>query len=146
MTSKLQYADVMAVLEDAGCRITDARRSIVALLKGKKDGFSAEEINEELLWVGRATVYRTLKLLIEKGVLCKLFTVSGSAKYAVSKFGHHHHTVCVACGTVGEFRDAPVERLLRSVEQYVEGEIVGHILELHIMCPTCVGKRVRPGN
>ena len=141
MTGKLQYVDVMAVLEDAGCRITYARRSIVDLLKGKEDGFSAEEINRELSLVGRATVYRTLKLLIENGVLCKLFTVSGSPKYAVSKFGHHHHTVCVACGVVGEFRDAPVERLLKSVEQYVEGVIVGHILELHIMCSTCSDRR-----
>ena len=64
MTTKLQYQDLLAIMEDSGHRVTEARRSIVVLLNGKEDGFTAEQINRELSWVGRATVYRTLKLLI----------------------------------------------------------------------------------
>ena len=138
MTTKLQYEDLLAIIEDSGHRVTEARRSIVALLNGKEDGFTAEQINRELSWVGRATVYRTLKLLINQGVLCKLFSHTGSPRYAVSKFGHHHHTICIKCGSVNEFRDSTVERLLKSIEQDIDGSIVGHRLELYVECPSCI--------
>ncbi len=137
MTTKYQSEDLLAIMEDAGYRLTDTRRSIVSFLNRQSDGFTAEQVNDELLWVGRATVYRTLKLLMNEGVLCKLFSEKGSPKYAVSKFGHHHHTVCVKCGGVGEFRDSTVERLLKSIEGDIEGEIVGHRLELYVMCLNC---------
>jgi Fur family ferric uptake transcriptional regulator len=138
MTTKLRQDDLLAVIEDAGHRVTDARRSIVALLDGKGEGFSAEEINRGVKGVGRATVYRTLKLLLASGVLCKLISQTGSPRYAVSKFGHHHHAVCVRCGRVSEFRDSTVERLLKSIEQDINGSIVGHRLELFILCNVCL--------
>ena len=137
MTTKFRYEDLVAVIEDAGHRVTDARRSIVELLSDKQDGFSAEDIKLGLPWVGRATIYRTLKLLIKEGVLCKLFAPDGSPKYTVSKFGHHHHAICVRCERVSEFRDSMVERLLRSVEPEIQGSIVGHRLELYVLCPDC---------
>jgi Fur family ferric uptake transcriptional regulator len=138
MSLKYQTEDLLAVIEDAGHRVTNARRSIVSLLTGKDDGFTAEQINQELIWVGRATVYRTLKLLMNEGVLCKLFSHTGSPTYAVSKFGHHHHTICVKCGGISEFRDSTVERLLKSIDQDIEGTIVGHRLELYIICSNCM--------
>ena len=150
MTTKYQSEDLLAIIEDAGYRLTDTRRSIISFLDQQagscsnvcsplheRHGFSAEEINEELTLVGRATVYRTLKLLVDEGVLCKLFSQDGSPKYAVSQFGHHHHTLCVKCGSVGEFRDATVERLMKSIEEGTEGSIVGHRFELYEICPSC---------
>ena len=105
----------MAVLEDQGYRSTAPRRAIVQLLERKQDGFSAEDICNELPSVGRATVYRTIKLLLNAGVICKLALMDGAPMYSLSRIEHHHHTVCVRCGTVGEFRAATVERLLRAV-------------------------------
>jgi Fur family ferric uptake transcriptional regulator len=137
MTTKLKQDDLLAVMEDAGHRVTDARRAIVELLDGKDEGFAAEEINQGLANVGRATVFRTLKLLLGKGVLCKLISQTGAPRYAVSKFGHHHHAICVKCGSVSEFRDSTVERLLKSIDQDINGSIVGHRLELYILCPNC---------
>ncbi len=57
--------DLLAVLEDNGHRVTSPRRSVISLLEDKYDGFSAEEISIELPGVGRATVYRTIKLLLQ---------------------------------------------------------------------------------
>ena len=130
--------DLMAVLEDQGYRSTAPRRAIVQLLEGKQEGFSAEEICEELPTVGRATVYRTIKLLLNAGVICKLALMDGAPMYSLSRIEHHHHTVCVRCGIVGEFRAATVERLLRAVGDDIPGDIIGHRIEFYVTCDRCL--------
>ena len=127
----------MAVLEDRGYRVTEPRRSVLSLLDRKEEGFSAEEICKELQGVGRATVYRTIKLLLEAGVVCKLVLPDGGSKYSLARVEHHHHTVCVTCGTVGEFRDVTIERLMRTIGDDISGQIVGHRMEFYIICQSC---------
>ena len=130
--------DLMAVLEDQGYRSTVPRRAIIELLERKGEGFTVEEISEELPSVGRATVYRTIKLLLEAGVVCKLALMNGGPKYSLSRIEHHHHTVCIKCGNVGEFRAATVERLLRAIAGDIPGEIVGHRIEFYVTCDQCL--------
>ena len=130
--------DLMAILEDKGYRSTVPRRAITALLERKQGGFSVEEISDELPLVGRATVYRTIKLLLKAGVVCKLAMMDGAPKYSLSRVEHHHHTVCVSCGTVGEFRAATVERMLRAIGDDIPGEIAGHRVEFYITCDRCL--------
>ena len=132
--------DLLAVLEDRGYRTTGPRRSIVSLLDQKEEGFSAEGICLELPQVGRATVYRTIKLLLEAGVICKLALPDGAPKYTLARAEHHHHTVCVRCGTVDEFRDVTIERLLRTIGDEIAGEIVGHRMEFYTVCQQCLAK------
>ena len=129
--------DLLAVLEDGGYRITAPRRSVIAALGRKDEGFTAEELCDELTDVGRATVYRTIKLLQKSGVICKLAMPDGAPKYSLARIEHHHHTVCVKCSAVGEFRHATIERLLRAVGQEISGEIVGHRLEVFTVCGVC---------
>ena len=128
--------DVVVLLEDRGHRVTGPRRSVIRLLDRRPEGACAEELAAALPGVGRATVYRTLKLLLETGIVCKLSTSNG-AKYSLARVGHHHHTVCVRCGTVGDFRDATIERLLRGLGDDIAGEIVGHRIEIDIVCQAC---------
>ena len=132
----------MAILEDQGYRNTASRRAVIDALQRKDEGFTAEEITEGLPGVGRATVYRTIRLLLDAGVLCKLSLPDGAPKYSLSPVEHHHHTVCVSCGTVGEFRAVTMERLLRTIGDDISGEIVGHRIEIHITCQECLAKNV----
>ena len=130
--------DIQAVLEDRGYRITEPRLAVTELLNGKKgEGFTSEQVCNELPEVGRATVYRTLKLLLEAGVVCKLSLPDGVSMYSLARFEHHHHTVCVRCGSVNEFRDLSVERLLRTLGADIAGTIVGHRMEFYIVCLAC---------
>jgi Fur family ferric uptake transcriptional regulator len=130
--------NLMAVLEDRGYRSTAPRQAIVNLLERKQSGFTVEEISEDLPSVGRATVYRTIKLLLGEGVICKLALMDGAPKYSLSRNEHHHHTVCVKCGEVGEFRAATVERLLRAIGGDIQGQVVGHRMEFYINCYQCL--------
>ena len=138
MTQSARRPNLVAVLEDRGYRLTEPRRNIISLLDRKEEGFSAEEVCDEVPSAGRATVYRTIKLLLEAGVICKLALPDGAPKYSLARVEHHHHTFCVRCGTVGEFRDATVERLLRTIGGDISGEIVGHRMEFYIVCDDCV--------
>ncbi len=132
--------DLIAILEDRGFRATGPRRDVIALLDTKDEGFSAERLAGELPGVGRATVYRTIRLLLDAGVICKLALPDGAPKYSLARAEHHHHTVCVSCGTVGEFRAVTMERLLRTIGDDISGEIVGHRIEIHITCQECLAK------
>ena len=130
--------DLMAILEDRGYRSTGPRRDVIDAIERQGASFSAEEISSELPTVGRATVYRTIKLLISAGVMCKVALPSGEPTYTIARIEHHHHTICVQCGTVGEFRDATIERLLRTIGSDISGEIVGHRMEFYITCERCL--------
>ncbi len=129
---------ILAAIEDRGYRSTAPRRAIVRVLAGKQEGFTAEEIVDELPGVGRATIFRTLKLLMEIGIVCRLNLREGDPKYSLSSVEHHHHTICVACGNVGEFQAATVERLMRGMEEDIPGQIVGHRIELYVTCDRCL--------
>ena len=138
MVASQSRPDLMSVIEDMGYRITQPRRDVVKLLETKPDGFGAEEINAALPDVGRATVYRTIRLLLDIGVICKLVMRDGSTKYSLARVEHHHHLVCVRCGTVEEFLDSTIERLVRAIGAEVSGEILGHRIEFDVICKTCL--------
>ena len=131
------YPDLLAVLDSRGHRATAPRKAIVGLLEQKQAGFTAEALSDELPSVGRATVYRTIKLLIEAGVVCKVAMMDGAHLYLLCGVGHHHHSVCVECGLVEELRAAAVERLISAVSADIRGQIVEHRLELYVNCGAC---------
>jgi len=132
------HQDLIATLEDGGYRVTGPRRLVAESIDRQDESFTAEDLCESLPAVGRATVYRTIKLLVESGALCKLAMPDGAPKYSLARVGHHHHTVCVRCGKVSDFRDSTVERMLRSLSREVDGQIVGHRMEVYIDCEDCV--------
>ena len=135
--------NITAVLEDQGFRSTAPRRAIIHILENKQDGFTAEEISRDLPGVGRATIFRTIKLLMESGLVCRLNLADGAPKYSLSRIGHHHHTVCVQCGIVGDFRAATVEHLMRTLADDIPGDVVGHRIELHIICGGCIRQELK---
>ena len=138
MKSQTTHQSAMSILEDLGYRVTFSRKAITNLLEQKHEGFTIEALCDELPLVSRATVYRTIRLLLEAGVVCKLATMDGANVYSVSRAGHHHHHyVCVVCGAVEEFRAASVERLLRSISADLQGQVIGHRIELYVACDDC---------
>lgn len=131
-------SDLRAALEDHGQRMTGQRVLLARYLESKEDAFSAEQIRADLPGVGRATIYRTLKILVDAGALCKTQLPDGSPRYKRDDPVHHHHVVCTTCGKVGEFRHPSVERMLRAMQDEVPGTMVGHRLEIFITCDECL--------
>ena len=134
MITMEQRANLMAILGERGYRITVPRVMIAQLLEQKREGITAHALCEELPAVGRATVFRTLKLFMEVGMLCKLDTMGGAPIYSLCERGHHHHSLCVVCGAVEEFRLATIEHLMRAISNEIPEQVVGHRIELHVDC------------
>ena len=127
----------MSALSKWGHRITIPRVMIARLLEQKREGVTAQSLCDELPSVGRATVFRTLKIFLEAGMICKIETMGGAPIYSLCERGHHHHSVCVVCGAVEEFRLATAERLLSSIINDIPGQVVGHRIELYVDCMNC---------
>ena len=129
---------LMAVLEERGFRATAPRKAVARLLEQKRKGFTVEALSEELPSIGKATIYRTIKLFLKEGVVCKFPLMDGSPLYCLTRTDHrHYHTVCVQCGDVGEFKAARIEKVLEAANADIPGQVVGHRIELYVNCEYC---------
>ena len=131
-------ANILAALEEHGNRMTWPRRQLAATLARRSSSFSVEEVVSEIPSLGRATVYRTIRLLVEIGILCKAVMPNGSPRYSLDAFHHHHHVVCVSCGRVDQLRLPAVERVIRTIKNDLSGDFIGHRLELYHCCSACL--------
>lgn len=99
--------------------------------------FTVEDLLGELPGVGRATVFRTIKLLQELDLLCRVPLEDGSARYQLSEGTHHHHLVCRACGRFTEFADLELDTRIQEQAAQHGFHLQGHSLELYGLCPEC---------
>lgn len=130
-------SSVVQRMEDRGHRVTAARLKVLAELADAGDQFSAEEIAQRLAHVGRATVFRTLKLLVEMDVLCRVLLDDGSLRYRWSRRAHHHHLVCAQCGAVEDFTACDVAELVGELTRRTNFTVEGHWLEVYGRCGAC---------
>jgi len=147
MVSKLHKANLSRMasavtrMEAQGHRVTAPRRTVVATILSWPGQFSAEELAEAMPDVGRATVFRTLKLLVELGVVCRVMLEGGHFRYRLSYPDHHHHMVCLACGRVEDLVDGSLEATMRRVAQRSRFTAEGHWLEIYGRCLDCQEER-----
>jgi Fur family ferric uptake transcriptional regulator len=94
--------------------------------------------------VGRATVFRTLELLAELGVVERLDLPSGEHAYVGCEPAHHHHVVCSRCGRTTEIEDAGLRAVMRDVARHTGYRVDEHRLELFGLCPACLASQPAP--
>src|ERR671939_605143 len=112
--------DFERILKDRGYRLTNQRRIIVHELEGERH-LSAEEIYDRVKGghteLGLCTVYRTIDLLTELGIVRKDDFGEGYSRYELATERMHHHARCRECGTVIEFNEELMEYLVLQVER-----------------------------
>ena len=137
--ARRDLSSVIQRLEDGGHRLTAPRLAVIADVANSGDQFSAEEIAARLRdrGLGRATVFRTLKLLVEAEVLCRVLLDDGTLRYRWSRRGHHHHLVCTDCGSVQDFTNCDVGALVRDLTRQADFTVDGHWLEVYGRCAAC---------
>jgi Fur family ferric uptake transcriptional regulator len=122
---------VVGKIRGRGYKATPQRLAVVgALAAGQHQ--SLAEIRERCPGVGLVTIYRTLDLLSEIGVVRRLDLGSGP-RYELAE-DHHHHLICESCGDVSEFESCPVD--LRGLKG-MDFEIRSHTLEIYGRCADC---------
>ena len=124
-------------LTDKGARSTRARASVLHALAAHSGGFTIEDLCGETRPVGRATVYRTVRLLVEEGLVCKLAMGDTTPRYSLARPGHHHHAVCVRCGAIEDFRGCDIDELVQKLSAAAGSQAIGHRLEVYVVCARC---------
>lgn len=121
--------------EANGLRMTDQRRTIAGVLQDAVDHPDVEELYNRASAVdpriSLATVYRTVKLFEETGILEKHEFGDGRARYEAADREHHDHLIDVHSGEVIEFVDPEIEALQERIAQKLGYRLMGHRLELY---------------
>jgi Fur family ferric uptake transcriptional regulator len=115
--------------------MTDQRRTIAKLLESTNDHPDVEELHKRVNQVDQsislATVYRTVKLFEESGILDKLEFGDGRARYEDADREHHDHLINIQNGKVIEFVDSDIELLQEKIATKLGYRLLGHKLELY---------------
>ena len=121
--------------EARGLRLTDQRRVIARVLEAADDHPDVEELYTRASTVdpriSLATVYRTVKLFEESGILEKHEFGDGRARYETADRDHHDHLIDLSTGAVIEFVDPEIEALQEKIAQKLGYTLKGHRLELY---------------
>jgi Fe2+ or Zn2+ uptake regulation protein len=152
--------DLMALLVQAGHSNTRARRAVIAALCES----AGQATPAQLLTLGRIhqptlgliTVYRTLEVLSELGLIRKLHLDEGCSTYAFSvgaarpaadahdhphdpthAHGHSHHIICQRCRRAAEFAGCDIDQVIASAERQTGYRVREHWLEMFGLCPEC---------
>lgn len=119
----------------SGLRMTEQRRTIAATLEESDDHPDVEELYARAVArdprISIATVYRTVKLFEEAGILDKLEFGDGRARYEDAEREHHDHLIDMNSGQVIEFCDPEIEALQEKIAQKLGYRLKGHKLELY---------------
>ena len=121
--------------EAAGLRMTEQRRVIARVLQESKDHPDVEELYARAskvdAGISLATVYRTVKLFDETGILQRLEFGDGRSRYEDAEREHHDHLIDINTGKVIEFVDPEIEALQEKIAAKLGYELRGHKLELY---------------
>jgi Fur family ferric uptake transcriptional regulator len=129
---------------DKGLKMTGQRRVIARVLSEAEDHPDVEELYRRASAlddrISIATVYRTVRLLEENGILERRDFGGGRARYEPTEHGHHYHLIDIDSGHVIEFADAEHERVMRAIAARLGFELVSHRLELFGRRPKAAAK------
>jgi Fur family transcriptional regulator, ferric uptake regulator len=127
--------DVEALCADKGLRITDQRRTIAKILSESEDHPDVETLHQRASAVDSrisiATVYRTVRLFEEAGILERHEFGDGRSRYEAVSDEHHDHLIDVETGKVVEFVDEELEALQKKIAERLGFRLVDHRMELY---------------
>ncbi len=130
-----QAIDIEALCAERGLRITDQRRTIARVLSDSVDHPDVEKLHERASAIDPrisiATVYRTVRLFEEAGILDRHDFGDGRARYEATPEAHHDHLIDVETGKVIEFVDPELEQLQRQIAEKLGYRLVDHRMELY---------------
>ncbi len=134
-------------MRQKGYKITGPRLAIIRYLTREKGHPDIQEIFEDIRvekpGIGMATVYRTVSLLLELGILRAITLRGHHLRYELNwPDHHHHHLVCNRCGQVTEFGNCNFQLMSGEIEQVTRFKIEEHALEAYGLCPQCLSARL----
>lgn len=136
-------------LKQAGYRLTQARLTVLEVLEAEHGHITSADVLEKVEGInpaiGRASVFRTLDLFTQLGIIRPTYIdTSLTPTYVMMHGGHHHHVICTDCKRFFEFDDCGMEALTRNLEETLDIRISGHLLEFYGLCAACQKQSAAP--
>lgn len=134
--------ELVGLLTKQGLRITEQRLMVLAAMRREPNDVTAQSLHKRLRKanpkLGQATVYRTLTVLADGGVLDRINHLHGATCYRFCAPGHHHHLTCRECHRVVELRNCDLGNWAENVGDEHGFSGVSHNVELEGTCADCV--------
>jgi Fur family ferric uptake transcriptional regulator len=123
-------------------RLTTQRRNILTVVLDSSEHLDIEQIRRRASELGEpvssATVYRTMRMLVDEGIIKERHFKEGVARYEYVEEGEHHdHLICTQCGRVTEFTNDTIEELQIVVADKYGYRMTGHKHEIYGLCHDC---------
>jgi len=139
---RLTANKIAGILRKNGYKLTPQRHAVLQVIASTHDHLTPEEIyqkaNLEKPDIGLATIYRTLDLLGELDLVCRVHSPDGCRNYMMRRpIEHHHHLICSECGKTFDFTDCDLDKLEHKLSTETGFSIDGHLLELYGRCRNC---------
>lgn len=133
-------------MEQRGLRSTGQRRVIIDTFFKAAEHITLDQLLKLVRSVdgriGYATVYRTMKMLADGGIVHERKFGDGFTRYELADDqAHHDHLICLSCGSITEFEEPLIEELQQRVAARYDFEVTEHKHELYGLCSACRGKR-----
>lgn len=143
--SKEKLEEFKIILKDKGYKLTPQRRAILnEIIENQGCHLTTEEIYDlvkvKCPEIGLATVYRTVQILDDMGVVSKLDLDDGCSRYELCEEddGHqHHHLICNKCGKVIEVEGDLLEELEKIIEDKYNFMVENHSVKFYGICDNC---------
>ena len=132
---------IKELFSQKGINLTSQRMLIAETLLKSSKHIKAEElyqmVHKKNPKIGLATVYRTLQIMKDRGLIEKRDFGEGCSRYEDSKAMHHDHLICLKCGRVIEFDEPTIETMQMEVAKKNKFKVLSHRLELFGYCNHC---------
>ena len=143
-------ADFKERLKEKGCKLTMQRRSVLdVLLEHSNEHLSTEEIYDKVKGkfpeIGLATVYRTVQLFEEMGIVDRLNFDDGCSRFELASedtVHHHHHLICEECNKVFEVENDLLDDIEIEIESKYNFKIHDHNVMFYGICKDCEEKKI----
>lgn len=137
------------LIKEKNLKLTKQRKDILKELLKIKGHFEIEELAYKLkdkkIKASRATVYRTLSILKELGLINEVIKHGNKTYYEVNLKEHHDHLVCLSCGKIIEFHDEKIEKIQNKICKKFKFKPSYHRLEIFGICNECQKKLKKRG-
>ena len=132
---------IVAALRQRGYKLTPQRRVVLNVLAHSQEHLTPAEVYERVHQedpsIGLVTVYRTLDILAELGLICAVHAGGSCGSYIIGPQEHHHHLICSDCGAVVAFADCSLNDLEQRLSTNTGFKIESHLLEFLGRCQDC---------
>lgn len=129
-------------LHKHGYKVTPQRRVIIDAIISSHEHLTPAAIHERVQRqnrsIGLVTIYRTIDVLTELGLICEMHAGGSCRSYLIRRPSeHHHHLICSDCGKVIDFTNCDLKELERRLAKETSFKISGHLLEFLGQCRQC---------